>query len=79
MCLNFVEVMTLNRAFSVGRFKCSGIIAKITPEDFIGDGYVLRVPKESAHSFCLNCIKSFFDNGRIQISEDEQYVILQSP
>ena len=35
LVLNFVEVMALYRAFSVGRFKCSGANPKVIPAPYL--------------------------------------------
>ncbi len=71
--------MTLNRAFSVGRFKCSGVSPKIAPADFLNEGYVVKIPKISTRKYCISCIKNFFDNGKLQMVEDENYLTIKTP
>ena len=76
--LNFVEVMALYRAFSVGRFKCSGASPKITITDFLGEGYVLKVAKNSASKYCLNCIKEFCADEGLRFDEDAHYLTVHA-
>ena len=71
--------MALYRAFSVGRFKCSGALPKIGVTDFLSEGYVLKVTKNSASKFCLNCISDFCVNNRLKVTEDAGYLTISSP
>jgi hypothetical protein len=77
--LNFVEVMALYRAFSVGRFRCSGASPKITIADFQSEGYVLKIPKSHAEKFCLNCIRDFSKNKGLIVNENGDYLTIHSP
>ena len=70
--------MALYRAFSVGRFKCSGASPKIALSDFLSEGYVLKVTKNSASKFCLNCIKAFCNNKGLRFVEDADYLTIHS-
>jgi hypothetical protein len=79
MSLNFVEVMALYRAFSVGRFRCSGVSPKISITDFLSEGYVLKVAKKSVRKYCLDCIRDFSINEGLRLSEDESYLSIHSP
>jgi|WetSurMetagenome_2_1015567.scaffolds.fasta_scaffold509883_2 hypothetical protein len=76
--LNFVEIMALSRAFSVGVFKCSKVSPKIIVADILGDGYVLKIPKRSAKKYCLHCVRSFFNNGKLEVTEDKKYLTIRS-
>jgi hypothetical protein len=71
--------MALYRAITVGRFKCSCAAPKITVGEFLGEGYVLTIKKNSANKFCLNCIRYFFSKGKLKITEDENYLTIRSP
>jgi hypothetical protein len=77
--LNFVEVMALYRAFSVGRFKCACTSPKITVADFQSEGYVLKIPKSPAEKFCLSCIKDFSKNKGLIVTENGKYLTIHSP
>jgi hypothetical protein len=70
--------MALQRAFSVGRFKCSGISPKINIANFLSEGYVLKVKKNSARKFCLNCIRKFCTTNGLRLTEDADYLTLCS-
>ena len=72
-------MMALYRAFSVGRFKCSGIIPKIVAAEYLGDGYVLKIKKNSTTKFCLNCVEHFFNKKGLRFTQDKNYTIIQSP
>ncbi len=74
--LNFVETMALYRAFSVGRFRCSGISPKIITSDFSGGGYNIVIRKESARKFCLGCIREFVKKRPLYTTEDEKFLII---
>jgi hypothetical protein len=78
LLLNFVEIMALYRAFSVGRFKCSGALPKIGVADLLCDGYVLKVMKNSARTFCLNCIRDFCFRKGFSLAEDADYLTIRS-
>ena len=70
--------MALYGAFSVGRFKCSGALPKIGVADLLCDGYVLKVTKNSARTFCLNCIRDFCVSNRLKVTEDAGYLTISS-
>jgi hypothetical protein len=70
--------MALYRAFSVGRFRCSGALPKIGIGDFLSEGYVLKVTKNSVNKFCLNCIRDFCIKKRLRITEDANYLTINS-
>jgi hypothetical protein len=71
--------MALYRIFSVGRFKCSGASPKIGICDLLGEGYVLKVTKNSASKFCLNCIRNFCFSKGLRLTEDADYLTIHSP
>ena len=75
--LNFVETMALYRAFSVGRFKCSGTSPKIIAADYLTEGYNLVVDKDATKIFCLGCIKNFAES-EFHVTEDENYLVVRS-
>ncbi len=77
--LNFVEAMALSRAFSVGRFKCSKAKPKITIGEYLNDGYSLAIDKKVASKFCLSCIKDFTSERGLRTTENQNYLIIQSP
>jgi hypothetical protein len=77
--LNFVEVMALYRVFSAGRFKCSGASPKVTPAAYLSEGYVLKIKKNLTNKFCLNCIEYFFSNKGLRVTQDENYLTIESP
>jgi hypothetical protein len=70
--------MALYRAFSVGRFKCSGTSPKISIGDYLSEGYVLKVTKTSANKFCLNCIREFCVSKGLGFTEDADYLTIHS-
>jgi hypothetical protein len=76
--LNFVEAMALCRAFSVGRFKCSNASPKITPAEYLRDGYVLAIKKNSVNKFCINCFQSFFSSKGLRVTDCESYLTIES-
>ncbi|MBT0159492.1 hypothetical protein G4O51_05860 [Candidatus Bathyarchaeota archaeon A05DMB-2] len=78
MWLNFVEAIALYRAFSVGRFKCSGTTPKIIVADYQGEGYVLKIKKVSTKTICLECIKEFSKKRGLIVTEDKAYMTIQS-
>jgi hypothetical protein len=78
LLLNFVEIMALYRAFSVGLFKCSGALPKIGVADFLSEGYVLKVTKNSAREYCLNCIRDFCSRKGFSLAEDADYLTIRS-
>ena len=71
--------MALYRAFSVGRFKCSGALPKIGISEFLSEGYVLKVAKASVSKFCLNCIRDFCVSKGLGLTEDAGYLTINSP
>ncbi len=78
-CLNFVETMALCRAFSGGRFKCSGISPKIVAADFRSGGYNIVIKKDSARKLCLGCIREFVKKRPLYATEDEKFLIIYHP
>jgi hypothetical protein len=70
--------MALNRAFMVGKFKCSGASPKIMVADYLNEGYVLKIPQLRINKYCKNCIRNFFSNGRLSVEEDDRYLTLRS-
>ena len=70
--------MALYRAFSVGRFKCSGALPKIGISEFLSEGYVLKVTKNSVSKFCLNCIRNFCAGEGLRLIEDADYLTIYS-
>ncbi len=70
--------MALYRAFSVGRFKCSGASPVVNGADFSGKGYALVIRKDSARKFCLRCVKDFLANRGLQSNENEKYLTITS-
>ncbi len=78
MFLNFVEIMALYRAFSVGRFKCPGASPKIMASEFLSEGYVLKIMKASASKFCLNCVREFCVSKGLGFTEDANYLTIHS-
>ena len=76
--LNFVEIMALYRAFSVGRFRCSGASVVVSSADFPSKGYALIVRKDSAKKFCLGCIKDFVAKRALEATENGQYLTIYS-
>jgi len=79
LVLNFVEAMALHRAFSVGLFKCSGASPKIMAAEYLSDGYVLKIKKNLTKKLCLSCIEYFFSNQGLRVTQDENYLTIQSP
>ena len=77
--LNFVEVMALYRALSVGRFRCSRTSPKIGVSGLLSEGYVLKIAKNSANNFCLNCFRNFCNKKGLRFTEDENYITIHSP
>jgi len=71
--------MALHRAFSVGRFKCSGIVPKITAAEFLTEGYALVIAKDSAKKFCLGCVKKFIMGKGFRATEDKKYLTIYAP
>jgi hypothetical protein len=71
--------MALYRAFSVGRFRCSGASPKITVADYQSEGYVLKIKKSSREKFCLNCIRDFSKKRGLIVTENGNYLTIQSP
>jgi len=76
--LNFVETMALYRAFSVGRFKCSGASLVVSNADFPSGGYSIVVRKDPAKKFCLRCIKDFVATRALNATENEKYLTIHS-
>lgn len=76
--LNFVEVMALYRAFSVGRFNCSRTSPKIGISALLSEGYVLKIAKSSANNFCLNCFRNFCNSKGLRFTEDRNYITIHS-
>ena len=70
--------MALYRAFSVGRFKCSGATPKIIVADYQGEGYVLKIKRASTETICLKCIKDFSKKRGFIVTEDKAYITIQS-
>ena len=77
--LNFVAVMALYRAFSVGRFRCSRTSPKIGVSGLLSEGYVLKIAKNSTNNFCLNYFRNFCNNKGLRFIEDENYITINSP
>jgi hypothetical protein len=71
--------MALHRAFSVGRFKCSGASSMIKAADFADEGYVFVIRKDSTRKFCLRCIKDFFSNKAFRATENDNYMTIHYP
>jgi hypothetical protein len=72
--------MALYRAFSVGRFKCSKTVPKLSAvTEYPSEGYALVIRKDSTKTFCLGCIKSFFMNKGLLISESKNYLTVRAP
>jgi len=70
--------MALYRAFSYGRFRCSGAMPKVSVVDYQREGYALVIRKGTAKKFCLRCIKDFFSNKGLRAREDENYLTIHS-
>jgi hypothetical protein len=79
LVLNFVEVMALYRAFSVGRFKCSGATPKVIPATYLSDGYALTIKKNLTKERCFSCIEYFFSSKGLRVTQNENYLTIQSP
>ena len=79
LVLNFVEVMALYRAFSDGRFKCSGANPKVIQAIYLSEGYALTIKKNLIKERCFNCIKYFFSNKGLQVTQNNNYLTIQSP
>jgi hypothetical protein len=77
--LNFGQVMALQRAFLYGRFKCSGAVPKVSVAEYLTDGYALVIGKASTKRFCLGCFKNFFKNKGFRVTENENYLTINSP
>jgi hypothetical protein len=71
--------VTLYRAFSVGRFKCSGIVPKISVAEYLTDGYALAIAKDSTKTFCLGCVKNFTMGKGFRVTEDEKFLTICAP
>jgi hypothetical protein len=77
--VNFVEIMALYRAFSVGRFRCTGAKPVVMVGDFPSQGYTLVIRKESAKKFCLGCVKDFVaKRAALGMVENEKYLTIHS-
>ncbi len=76
--MNFVEVMALSRAFSVGRFKCSRATPKITIGEYLNDGYSIAIDKVATNKFCLGCIRNFTSERGLRMSENKKYLVIRS-
>ncbi len=77
--LNFVEVMSLQRAFKSGRFRCSGASTMVTPAEFPYEGYALVVKKDMAGGFCVKCVRTFVANRpSLHLFDDEDYLTICS-
>jgi RNase P subunit RPR2 len=72
-------MVTLYRAFSVGRFKCSRIVPKISVAEYLTDGYALVIAKDSTRMFCLGCVKKFTLGKGFRVTEDEKYLTVYAP
>jgi len=79
LVLNFVEVMALYRAFSVGRFKCSGANPKVISAPYLSDCYALTFKKNLIKERCHNCIEYFFSNKGLRVTQNDNYLVIQSP
>ncbi len=80
LALNFVEVMALQRMFSVGRFKCSGPSAMVAKAEFPREGYVLLIKKKMSGRFCLGCVRDFVaKKPALRLAENEDYLTVYSP
>jgi len=77
--LNFVETMAMQRLFLVGRFKCSNITPKITIGNFLGDGYVVVIRKDTTKNFCIQCVKQYFSNKKgLNATESKKYLTISN-
>jgi hypothetical protein len=79
LVLNFVEVLALYRAFSVGLFKCSGAAPKVIPATYLSEGYALTIKKNLTNDFCLDCIEYFFSKKGLRVTQNANYLTIQSP
>ena len=70
--------MALYRAFSAGRFRCSGAKPKVCVVDCQKEGYALVIKRDLARKYCLCCIKDFFSDKGFRTREDENYLTIHS-
>jgi hypothetical protein len=70
--------MVLYRAFSAGRFKCSGANPKVIQSICLSDGYALTIKKNLTKDFCLDCIEYFFSNKGLRVTQNANYLTIQS-
>ncbi len=78
--LNFVEVMALQRMFSVGRFKCSCASAMVAKAEFPHEGYVLVIKKKTSGKFCLGCVRDFVARRHaLRLAENADCLTVYSP
>jgi hypothetical protein len=71
--------MALYRAFSVGRFKWSGAAPKVIPASYLSEGYALVIKKNLIRERCSNCIEYFFSDKGLRVTQNENYLTIQSP
>ncbi len=77
--MNFVEVMALQRMFSVGRFTCARASTMVTTADFPRQGYNLMVRKSGTRKRCFGCIKEFIKlKPALKMVEDPDYFTIYS-
>jgi hypothetical protein len=77
--LNFVETMSLYRAFSVGCFKCTKIKPTISPAEVLTEGYSLIIKKDAMRKFCLGCVRNFTTSKDFRVTEDEHFFTIHKP
>jgi len=71
--------MAMQRLFLVGRFKCSNITPKITIGNFLGDGYVVVIRKDTTKNFCIQCVKQYFSNKKgLNATESKKYLTISN-
>jgi hypothetical protein len=71
--------MALYNATSAVLFKCLGEPPKISVVDNQKQGFVLKIKKSSAKKCChCCCIRKFSMDHKLQVTEDENYLTIQS-
>jgi hypothetical protein len=56
-----------------------GASPKIMPAEYLRDGYLLKIKKNLTKKLCLSCIEYFFSNQGLRVTQDENYLTIQSP
>lgn len=51
----------------------------ISVAEYLTEGYILMVKKDSAKKCCVFCIKNFLRDKRLQVEENENYLTIYSP